>query len=107
MKCEDFYQQIGIAKNKSLQEYIPSKKIRAKPEFRLVEPNQEYADISGLNLYRVEYNNRWTNVWAFNQQSAKRYVIENFCMFDEFIIFHKVKLLVQPTKTENGGNNNG
>lgn len=70
-------------------------------------PNQEYADISGASLYRVEYNNKWTNVWAYDRQSAKRYVIENFCMFDHFIVFYNVTLLVQPTKTKNGGNNNG
>ena len=70
-------------------------------------PNQEYADISGANLYRVEYNNKWTNVWAYDRQSAKRQVIDNFCMFDRFIVFHNVTLLVQSTKTENGGNNNG
>lgn len=49
------------------------------------------------NLYRVEYNNKWTNVWAYDPQSAKRYVIDNFCMFDQFIDFYNVTLLVQPT----------
>lgn len=67
-----------------------------------ITPNQEYANLRDINLYRVEFNGQWTNVWANNEQEARLYVYDNFCHFGVCSIT-KTKLLIQPTnrKEEN------
>ena len=104
MNWKDLYQPIDTTKNKSLQDFIAQKKLKdngpPKPiTYRPVPPNQEYADISGANLYRVEFNGQWSNVWAMNEQDARIYVYDNFCHFGVCMVT-KTKLLVKSNKTE-------
>lgn len=104
--------QKDMNKNKKFQEYLALKKqddtaAYREQNFRLLQrgagraysQNQEYADISGANLYRVEFNGQWSNVWAMNEQDARIYVYDNFCHFGVCMVT-KTKLLVKSNKTE-------
>ena len=69
--------------------------------------NQSKADETGLSYYQVTSGRRGWNIWAKDEDDLTQYLLDN--NFRDYcdIWPMTIKLITQPTKTKNGGNNNG
>ena len=69
--------------------------------------NQSKADETGLSYYQVTSGRRGWNIWAKDEDDLTQYLLDNNFRGVCDIWPMTITLITQPTKTKNGGNNNG
>ena len=69
--------------------------------------NQQKADETGLSYYQVTSGRRGWNLWAKDKDEALQYLFDHYFTGTRDLWPMTITLITQPTKTENGGNNNG